>query len=70
MINVGKCPKCQGIIRNVKTEDISMDVGFQSVWKGFSYLCPQCSTVLSVEINPILLKEDMITGVVKALKGT
>lgn len=69
MINMGKCPKCQNSITSVKTEDITMDVGFQPTWQGFSHLCPRCNTVLSVEINPLLVKDDIVNEVVKKLKG-
>ena len=69
MINTGKCPKCDGLVRNVKVEDVGVDVGFQATWKGFSFLCHSCNAILGVQINPLALKNDIIDGVVKELKG-
>lgn len=68
MINVGKCPKCQSIISNVKTEDITMDVGFHPTWNGFSHLCPRCNTIISVEINPLLIKDDIVNELMDRLR--
>ncbi len=69
MINVGKCPKCDSMVRNVKIEDVTVNVGFSPAWKGVSYLCSSCNAVLSVQIDPVALKTDIINGVVKKLKG-
>ena len=57
MINLGKCPKCNGVINNVKVEDVSVNVGLSPRWKGFSYSCPSCNSVLSVQINPLTFKK-------------
>lgn len=69
MINAGKCPKCERTITNVKIETVSVSVGFTPEWEGISYVCPFCSAILSVQIDPIALKTDIIDGVVKELKG-
>ena len=29
-------------------------------YRGFSYSCPNCQTVLSVEMNPLTLKDDIL----------
>lgn len=61
MINVGKCPKCERTITTVAVEDVSLNVGFQPKWKGFSYSCPSCHTVLGVQMNPLTLNSDLVS---------
>ncbi|GAB2181476.1 hypothetical protein DLREEDagrD3_16990 [Denitratisoma sp. agr-D3] len=67
MISQGKCPKCEKIISSVTIEDVDVVVGMQSKWRGISYLCPYCKTVLSVGIDPIALKTETVNGLLKAL---
>lgn len=67
MINTGKCPKCNSIVRSVKIEDVDVMVGFESAWRGISYCCPSCSAVLSVQIDPVALKTDTVNDIIKGL---
>ena len=69
MISQGKCPKCEKTMTSVAIEDVDVVVGLQSKWRGITYLCPHCKTVLSVGIDPVALKTDTIAGVVKALRN-
>lgn len=57
-----KCPKCEAILSSVKVEDV--DVGPKRL-RGVAYCCPSCSTVLSVELDPLLLQRDTV----KAIRG-
>lgn len=63
MINTGKCPKCQNVITYVDLEAITVGGPFSQQWKGISCLCPSCLTVLSVAIDPIAIKTDIINAV-------
>jgi len=68
MINIGKCPKCEKILNSVNLEAIDIKEGFQSAWHGVSYCCPLCHTVLSVQIDPVALKTDIIEGIAQKLR--
>jgi len=59
----GKCPKCDALISQVEVIDVSVTVSLQPQWKGFAYLCPQCRTVLNVEINPLLVRDEIVAEV-------
>jgi hypothetical protein len=37
-------------------------------YRGVSYLCPSCLSVLSVSIDPISVREEIISGVVDRLR--
>lgn len=68
-MTTGKCPKCEKVVTAVRIEDVTVRVGVQPQWKGVSYCCPWCNTVLGVQIDPVALKTDIIEGVVGALRG-
>lgn len=59
-MNLGKCPKCENVILYVNLEAIDVRFSGQSKWKGVSYCCPRCNTVLSVAIDPIAIKSDIV----------
>ena len=66
---MGNCPKCEKALNSVTIEDVNFVVDFETKWRGISYLCPYCKTILSVGIDPIALKTDTISDVVKALRN-
>ena len=68
MINSGKCPKCQKVISCVKIEGVDVKEGFESRWRGVSYYCPHCYTILSVQIDPIAVQTDTVDDIVEKLK--
>ena len=68
MINSGKCPKCAKTVSVVRIEDVSVNVGFQPSWNGISFCCQSCGSVLSVGIDPIALKADLVREIVAALQ--
>ncbi len=66
-MNIGKCPKCDKTVTSVRLEDVEVTVGFESRWRGITYCCPWCSAVLSVQIDPVALKTDIIQGIADRL---
>ena len=55
----GTCPKCEKLLTNVNIEEIPVHLNFQPVWRGVSFLCPYCRTILGVGIDPVALKTDL-----------
>ena len=68
MFHSGKCPHCQNLITQVNVENIEIATGLATSYKGVSYSCPTCSSVLSVEIDPVALKADIVSDLLKALR--
>lgn len=68
---VGRCPKCNGAVNRAFFEEINViEHPHGNAWVGTSYLCPHCRSVLSVQIDPLALKNDLaeqISGVVKKI---
>ncbi|GGF24461.1 hypothetical protein GCM10011321_14800 [Youhaiella tibetensis] len=69
MLNTGKCPKCGTRLTNVTIEQIDLKEGFSTVWTGASYVCPSCSTILAVEVDPTALRNAIVADLKKVLRG-
>ncbi len=72
MVNVGKCPKCEKVLSFVNIEEVKAKVGSTSdswrVWEGVSYCCPWCNSILSVQIDPVVLKAHVVNEIIQRLK--
>jgi len=74
MVPTAKCPSCGKLVTQVHFEVVPAVPGFftQESWRSLAYLCPQCRTVLSVQIDPISLRsaiEDRVSREVSTLRG-
>lgn len=65
---MGTCPKCGTTIVYVNIADIQVNsiVG-GNTWNGIKYFCPSCGCVLSVAIDPVALKNDLVDEILGAL---
>lgn len=66
-MHTGKCPKCEKLIPHVTLQAITIKTALigGTDWLGVSYQCPFCRTVLSVSIDPIALKSDTVTEILR-----
>lgn len=62
---MGKCPFCDNQLMEVKAEEIAIKYPAGSVWKGASYICPFCNKIISIQIDPIAIKAEIINGIKK-----
>lgn len=58
-----KCPKCEKSLMGVNIEEVDGYVRGQSALRCVAYSCRSCNTVLSVQIDPIAVKTDIINSV-------
>jgi len=56
----GKCPHCEATVSKPKVEAVTITQGDGVTGKGVSYLCPGCNVVLSVSVDPIAIKDELI----------
>jgi hypothetical protein len=63
---MGTCPKCEATVTTVQIGDVSVRAGPKS-WRGIKYYCPSCGCVLSVAIDPIAIKADIVEEILAAL---
>ena len=66
---MGSCPKCGNVVTSVAIEEVKITQGLQHVFLGVSYVCPNwgCQAVLTVSIDPIALKTDIVNEVLRGL---
>lgn len=64
---MAKCPKCERAIFTARLSAISIPSG-TTTWVGVAYSCPSCDVVLSVGIDPIALKTDIVDEVLSGLR--
>jgi phage FluMu protein Com len=68
MINGNKCPKCEKVVFHTMSEDVPMHAGFTPAWSGLSHACPHCRTILSVEVNPMMVRSGTVSELLEALR--
>ena len=64
----GICPSCKGLVTQARCEGLDVNVPGGVSWKGISLQCPHCNTVLSVSIDPIAIKADIVADLLKSLQ--
>lgn len=63
----GKCPKCENLVTQVSIAEVSIPA-IEATWRGVTYSCVVCGTVLGVQMDPISLKSDTIEEVAAVLR--
>jgi hypothetical protein len=61
------CPKCNHSLSGVDSEHMTVFSGMQQ-WNGIAYSCPACHVLLSVEIDPVALKADIVAEVTASVR--
>ena len=64
---MARCPKCESPVSYVSIQPVSAKSS-QASWYGITYSCPSCDSVLSVSIDPIALKNDIVSEIVGDLR--
>jgi phage FluMu protein Com len=64
----GKCPKCEQLITQITAGHVTISIPGGDKWNGISYTCPHCQTILSVQIDPIAIKNDLIKELLNRLR--
>lgn len=60
---MSKCPSCEQDINEIRIKPIIGTAPSRQSWKCIAYTCPHCSTLISVQMDPLALKADMLNGV-------
>ena len=61
------CPYCEAAISTVQLNNLSVHAG-RTEWVGVGYSCPICMKILSVGIDPIAIKTDIVDEILAALR--
>ena len=68
MANTGKCPSCNQVLRSVTVEAIDVVRSDQVTFKGASFVCPMCRTILTVCFDQLFIRNEIRTAIKEALK--
>jgi len=63
MINIGTCPHCQFVLKQVELEMLELTVQGVPTHRGYSMVCPHCQTILGVGFDPFSMHQDLIDDV-------
>lgn len=66
-MHIGECPKCKTIIDKVSVEEVDVLVNRFPTWKGISFYCPYCNSVLGAGFDPSVLIAGMRDEILRAL---
>ena len=61
------CPKCDHSIQSLNYESINLTQTFKTSYAGVALCCPNCHAVLSVQFDPLALKNDLVQELFEAL---
>jgi phage FluMu protein Com len=64
----GKCPKCEAVVSRAIVNTLDLEVVGGQSYLGVSYSCPACHTILSVQMDPMAVKDQIVTDVVSFLR--
>jgi hypothetical protein len=60
------CPNCKDSFSYVNLKNVSIKAK-PTPWNGVAYCCPYCDGALSVAIDPIAIKSDIVSEILGAL---
>lgn len=64
---MSKCPKCDTPLGHLVIQDIEMNVPGGRSWRGNAYTCPRCCVIISVAIDHVALKAELVADIIKGL---
>lgn len=63
----GRCSKCGKLVSDFVGEATKTFVG-ELTLRTIMYKCPECHTILGVEMDPVALKSDIVTAVIRGVE--
>lgn len=64
---MANCPSCNKHLTHVDLSDMPVSAP-AARWSGVVYACPWCRAAISVSIDPISIKNDIISQVLEKLR--
>ncbi len=64
-----KCPNCDKPVSHVNLQAMDIYQNYKPQWHGVAYTCPSCNALLSVGMDPTLLRNEIIESVVVELRN-
>jgi uncharacterized protein with PIN domain len=65
---MANCPKCDKPLLMLNAQTLKTQVEFGHKLDSLAYTCPSCHSVLSVGTDPLSLKADIVSELLRRLK--
>ena len=62
------CPYCETNLGHVNINDVNVGALLGNQWRGITYSCPHCRKILTVAIDPIAIKTDIVNEILRGLR--
>lgn len=60
---MAKCPACNTYISHLNLEKMTSSAFMGETWNTIAYVCPFCQKIISVQIDPIAIKTDIVNEI-------
>lgn len=60
---MGECPHCEKVLTYVNFGEIRIGAPLTDGWRGISYVCPYCGSLLGIGVDPVALKSDTVSEI-------
>lgn len=60
---LSKCPKCEKLFTFVNANKVDIHGAGGKKFVGVAYCCPFCQTAITVDVDPMLFKNDIANAV-------
>jgi predicted RNA-binding Zn-ribbon protein involved in translation (DUF1610 family) len=57
------CPQCDAVISHLNIQEMTSSALLGPQWRTIAFLCPMCQKILSIQIDPIAIKNDIINAI-------
>ena len=57
------CPQCNATISHLNIQEMISSGLLGPQWRTIAFLCPICQKILSIQIDPIAIKTDIINAI-------
>ncbi len=64
----GKCPGCSKNVASVELDTVEITMDGQNKFRGVTYQCQNCHTVLGVQMDPLGIAGDIVRDIARGLK--
>jgi RNase P subunit RPR2 len=62
------CPRCNKAITSVNAEEITVETAAQRA-PGLAHTCPECDAILSVQLDPMPLNDELVRDIARAVSA-
>jgi len=66
-MTTGHCPACNTAVSNVNARTITANSGLTTI-KSIVFQCPKCQAILGCQVDPSVLKAEIVAEVVAAMQ--